>query len=345
MAVVEATNRPGRGRLPVVAALVVTALMAPAAGALAAGDGPQSPVPVFILDGDRFTGFDAPGPAAQDFVRINNRGDIVGGTREAVADKSFRGFLRDRRGDFTRIDFPGAAGTQPNGINDRRQIVGTYSNANSCTGCADDKRGFLLARGRFTTIHVPGAAQTQAIGINNRGQIVGEYIDAEGELYAYLWDKGRFTTFDGPDGAGAASFLDINDRGQVVGAYSDGDPTDPPTDPEAVDGFLLSNGDYTTFDAPGAGITLPFAINNRGHIVVSTTAGMLEEAQGLLREGAAGPFTPIDPPGVVGEPGTLLATGINDAGTIVGLYANPDAAPDRQPSPMGMPMMMSGSDG
>jgi hypothetical protein len=44
-------------------------------------------------------------------------------------------------------NFPGAAGTQPNDINDRRQIVGTYSNASSCTGCADDKRGFLLAKG------------------------------------------------------------------------------------------------------------------------------------------------------------------------------------------------------
>ena len=88
-----------------------------------------------------------------------------------------------------------------------------------------------------------------------------------------LWDKGRFTTFDGPDGAAAASFLDINDRGQVVGSYFDGDPTAPPTDPEAIDGFLLSNGDYTTFDAPGAGATFPFGINNRGQIVVSTTSG------------------------------------------------------------------------
>jgi hypothetical protein len=160
----ERTNVRRRVRRSIAAA-AFAALAAAIAGASAAS--PSAPSEssctqvtcVFVLDKGKFTGFDAPAP--QDLVRINNRGQIVGGTREAVADEGFRGFLRDRRGDFTRIDFPGAAGTQPNDINDRRQIVGTYSNANSCTGCADDKRDFLLDRGRFTTIHVPGAAQTQ----------------------------------------------------------------------------------------------------------------------------------------------------------------------------------------
>jgi hypothetical protein len=35
----------------------------------------------------------------------------------------------------------------------------------------------------------------------------------------------------------------------------------------------------------------------------------------------------------------------NNRGQIVGVYENPHAAPDGQPSPMQMPMMMSGSDG
>ena len=69
--------------------------------------------------------------------------------------------------------------------------------------------------------------------------------------------------------------------------------------------------------------------------------GSLTAAQGfLLRKGADGPFIPIDPPGPIGAPGTLLATGINDAGAIVGLAGNPNAAPNSQPSPMPMPMMM-----
>ena len=81
--------------------------------------------------------------------------------------------------------------------------MGTYSDTDSNTGRAADKRGFLRnERGRFTTIHVPGAVQTQAFGINNRGQVVGEYLDADGRFHGYLWEKGRFTTIDGPDGAG-----------------------------------------------------------------------------------------------------------------------------------------------
>jgi hypothetical protein len=58
----------------------------------------------------------------------------------------------------------------------------------------------------------------------------------------------------------------------------------------------------------------------------------------LLAKGSSGPFTPIDFPGA---PNTV-AFGINDRGQIVGVYENPDAAPDGQPSPMQMPMMMSG---
>jgi probable HAF family extracellular repeat protein len=184
--------------------------------------------------------------------------------------------------------------------------------------------------------------QTQAFGINNRGQVVGEYLDADGRFHGYLWEKEQLTTIDGPDGTGASA-TDINDRGQIVGVYRN--PTIPPTDPESRDGFLLSKGDYTTFDTPGPGATVPLGINNRGQIVVSTTTGGLANAQGFLfSQGAAGPLTPIDPPGPVGAPGTLLATGINDAGAIVGLAANPNAAPDPQPSPMQMPMMkrMSG---
>jgi hypothetical protein len=45
--------------------------------------------------------------------------------------------------------------------------------------------------------------------------------------------------------------------------------------------------------------------------------------------------------GPEGAAGTSF-TDINDRGQIVGIYTNPDAAPDRQPSPMRMPMMLSG---
>jgi hypothetical protein len=135
-----------------------------------------------------------------------------------------------------------------------------------------------------------------------------------------------------------ANALNINDKGEVVGAYID--PTAPGT--INLDGFLLSKGVYRTFDAPDALLTLPLAISNRGEIVGVTAPGPGAFARGfVLREGAEGPFTRIEFPGA---PGTG-ATGINDRGQIVGVYENPAATPDRQPSPMQMPMMMLGSDG
>jgi hypothetical protein len=99
----------------------------------------------------------------------------------------------------------------------------------------------------------------------------------------------------------------------VVGAYLNGDPTDP----ESLDGFLLRGGVYSTFDAPSAGLTLPFGINDRGRIVVATTRGGLRDVHSyVLRNGVDGPFTPINYPGSIGT----LATGINNAGQIVGIY-------------------------
>ena len=78
MALVADTNHRGRPGQFAVGALVATALMAPAANAAAAGSSPRSEIPVFVLDRGRFTAFDTPGEGAQDFVSINNRGQIVG---------------------------------------------------------------------------------------------------------------------------------------------------------------------------------------------------------------------------------------------------------------------------
>jgi probable HAF family extracellular repeat protein len=188
----------------------------------------------------------------------------------------------------------------------------------------------------FTPIEHPDAGAgpgTFASGINDRGQIVGFYIDADGRGHGFLWDKGRFTPIDVP-GAAASTATDINNRGQIVGEYGD-----DPFVPTALHGFLLSGGDFTTFDAPAVPFSTPTSINNAGQIAGFTSTGPVlpqAEVHGfLLARGVMGPFTPIDFPGTQ----RTLAWGLNDRGQIVGLYENPDAGPDGQPSPMRMPMM------
>jgi probable HAF family extracellular repeat protein len=292
--------------------------------------GPRSQYPVFVLKNGRFTGFDAPGPVANDnLVKINNRGEIAGGYIQDYAEDSTgmtlqgrsRGFLRDRRGRTTRIDVPGAAGTTPFDLNDAGTVVGIYSD--HPLHRTDKVRSFLRdRRGRYTTIGVPGATQTQARGINNRGQVVGEYRDANGAYHGFLWDKGRVVTIDrGPAGATLCTFFDVNDRGQLVGLYVNA--------AGALQGCLLDRGRAVTIAAPGVAMTFSVGINNRGQIVGLTTAGPGQPARGfLLRDGAGGRFTPVDVPGTPDS----AATGINDAGTIVGVYANPAFTPTPPPT-------------
>ena len=86
--------------------------------------------------------------------------------------------------------------TAPFRINDRRQIVGYYSDRGG------REHGFLWNDGDFTTIDVPGAAATFVYGINNRGDMVGSYLDDAGAYRGFLRDRrGAVTTL--PEAPGA----------------------------------------------------------------------------------------------------------------------------------------------
>ena len=176
---------------------------------------------------------EVPGAVATTASGINNRGQVVGGYRDANGRE--HGLLLER-GRVTRIDHPespedpAATNTAATDINDRGQIVGFYADAEGTY------HGYLYDKGRFTRIDPPGAADvarfatTVPIGINNRGQVTGQYVDTAGVLHGYLWEPRRgFKTIEPP--GGAATFctelpdggricgtiaVDINDRGQIL---------------------------------------------------------------------------------------------------------------------------------
>jgi hypothetical protein len=101
-------------------------------------------------------------------------------------------------------------------------------------------------------------------------------------------------------------------------------------------GFLLSDGNYTTFDVPGSAQTLPGGINNHGQIVGEYDVGDISH-DFLLIDGV---YSTIDVPGAV----DTFAEGINNLGQIVGYYvdgcerqrsrllATPTVAPVPEPS-------------
>jgi uncharacterized membrane protein len=82
-------------------------------------------------------------------------------------------------------------------------------------------------------------------------------------------------------------------------------------------GFLLSNGKFTTIDAPGAQpgfeFTVASGINPRGDIVGTYIDSSFNSHGFLLSNGV---FTTIDVPGAV----ETVAFGINAQGEIVGIY-------------------------
>jgi hypothetical protein len=179
------------------------------------------------------------------------------------------GYIRDRDGDFTKIEHPDASGTVPigfgakisgtdiRGINERGEVVGNYA--------ADGTiHGFLLDRkGNFTTIDPPGAAATLLAGLNDKGEIVGGYskVGPEDLLVGapggFLLSKGRYEQIAFP-GASLTFANGITNRGEIAGAYVDDDGT--------THGFVRSKrGDYTSIDNPDAGGlgTAVYAINDR----------------------------------------------------------------------------------
>jgi hypothetical protein len=109
------------------------------------------------------------------FFGINNKGAIVGQYNSAAGTGT--SFLRAPNGVMTTIAVPGAAQTRVSGINNARDVVGTYRR----TAAEPTQHGFVLNARGFLTIDFPGASSTELGGINNFGELVGSYSDTTGQ--------------------------------------------------------------------------------------------------------------------------------------------------------------------
>jgi len=176
---------------------------------------------------------------------INNRGQIVGSC-------SAGGFIRDKRGNITILNYPGAEGTVALGINDFGHVVGQYWGDAFGQGL-QRFHGFLWKDGTYTTVDAPfvEAMSTTLSGINNAGQIIGTFLhhhpgssdinEYDSEI-AFLYDNGDFTDLNFPGSqipfcCGAQTFpMDINNHGDVIGATYDSQGN--------RQFFLLAGGEY-----------------------------------------------------------------------------------------------------
>jgi len=111
---------------------------------------------------------------------------------------------------------PGAAqySTYANAVNDKGQVVGTFSDSNG-------GHGFLKDGDTYTTIDVPGATGTSPFGINNSGTIVGVWSNLSGWAEGFVrTSDGTVTVVDFPGGL-ETQVGNINDRGDICGLWVD----------------------------------------------------------------------------------------------------------------------------
>ena len=219
-------------------------------------------------EGD-ITSIDFPGASLTVAAAINDPGDIVGQYALPSAPTERHGFLL-QDGVFSSFDPPGAVFTNALGINERGDIVGRYCTHLPCAAPGGGSfHGFLLRDGEFTTVDIAGALETDLFKVNARGQILGGFATPDHKENLALLTNDNQTVLAPPGGQPVS--LDnggVNERGDIVGTYCDFALPCLIT-PTGTHGFVISGGEFTVIDVPGASATAAVGINARGDIVGS----------------------------------------------------------------------------
>jgi uncharacterized membrane protein len=192
----------------------------------------------------------------------------------------------------------------------------------------EQPRPTMADRGRRSWVEALGPHQADARGRHARSHGSRPQV-ATGNV---LFRNGRFTELPDAPGAQLTVHRGLNDRGQTAGVYID-DGVKPNPDgffpPSAGHGFIYTrshepDGRFKVIEIPGAQLTLPYDINNRGQIVgVFLDEGAVPGPDGLPPPGTQhaflwdrGKVTILDPPDTVSAPNAYT---INDRGQIVGV--------------------------
>lgn len=246
-----------------------------------------------------YISFDAPGAgkgAGQGTLAIGinsaTSASIVGAYLDSKG--AYHGFVRSGSGTITGFNAPGAgtgAGQGTNfaglsGINTAGTITGPYVDSKGVF------HGYIRSTaGKFTILNVASAGKSAGQGtlagnINTSGEIAGFYTDTAGANHGFLWtSKAGFITFDAPGsgtGAGEGSVTAFFD-----GLNDNGGLAGNYADTKLVShGYVRSSGGaFKTFSAAKAGT------DNKGCPMAVACKG-------------------------------TFASGINLAGTFVGLYVD-----------------------
>jgi YD repeat-containing protein len=247
----------------------------------------------------KYTKFaDPDGNLENDLTGGNDRGVTVGSLlRYDPTNGEAHGYLRNARGNLTRIDVPGALTTAAWRANNRGQVVGAYSEVDRQVPLRFF-RGYIYEDGRFTRVDVPGVPYSGLLDINDRGQSIGQAIDfsapdpASNNFNFLRKRDGTFTRLPDVPGAAQTIYLGLNNRGQTVAtaAFLSADRTFV-----TLRAYQRDDAKFTRIAVPGSVSTFATAINDRGHVVGYYT----DPAPGTAGRSAAGMPMGLDPLGLM----------------------------------------------
>jgi probable HAF family extracellular repeat protein len=200
---------------------------------------------------------------------------------------------------------PNSGNSRAAGINESGAVVGELGTANGPT------RAAVFTNGGVQLLGTLGGTNSYGNGINASGQVVGRSDTADGAQHGFVTGPNGTLVDIGPlNGGGSSDANAINDLGAVTGYVEiDGDGD--------YRAYIYANGSMQILGTLGGNYAQGYAINNAGMVAgYSYLAGdavvhAFLYTNGLMQD--IGDFG-----------GDTIATGINAAGSVVGMGMNSD---------------------
>jgi hypothetical protein len=171
----------------------------------------------FYLQGSTYISFDPPGSVETDPLGMSPANTVFG--TYLGGDLSYHGFLFDEFFNTIVVDYPGATGTQVNGLNGINQAVGSVTLPGSPI-----EKAFFWQNGAFTILPLAEAVGSEAFALNENGVVTGNFADEANTQHGFVWkpSTGQVLIINAPGGGKNMVITAINNHAQVLGYYQKG---------------------------------------------------------------------------------------------------------------------------